>query len=218
MADNQRVRRALTRADVVAAAVGLADEVGRGGLSMRKLGEALGVEAMSLYHHVANKDDLLDGMVDHVFGEVALPPAGADWKPALRDRSRSLRAALRRHPWALALMESRSSPGPATLCHHDAVLGCLRTNGFTVAGAAHAYSLLDSYVYGFALQEAALPATSGEEAADLVEAMLDRQSPDEYPHLAELTREHIIAEGYDFATEFEIGLDLVLDALATLGP
>src|SRR6476660_4266782 len=124
---------------------------------MRNLGQQLGVEAMSLYTHVANKVDLVDGMFGLVFGEIGPPLAGVDWKMAMRLRALSARDALARHPWAIGLMESRRSPGPATLRHHDAVLGCLREAGFSIAMTAHAYSVLDSYIYGFALQQASLP-------------------------------------------------------------
>ena len=139
---------------------------------MRKLGEALGVEAMSLYNHVANKDELLDGMVDLVFSEIDLPSDGADWKTAMRERAVSARQALSRHPWAIGLMESRTSPGPATLRHHDAVIGSLREAGFSIAMAAHAFSALDSYIYGFALQEASLPFNTAEETAEVAQTIL----------------------------------------------
>src|SRR5215813_1078569 len=136
-----RQRRTLNPERVLLAAVSLADAE----LSMRKLGESLGVEAMSLYNHVANKDDLLDGMVDLVFSEIPLPAANLDWRSAMRERAIAVRAALSRHRWAIGLMESRRRPGAATLRHHDAVLGCLRIAGFSVELAAHAYSVLDSY-------------------------------------------------------------------------
>src|SRR3954465_7138723 len=123
--------RGISRDRVLKAAVGLADEIGIESLSMRKLGQALGVEAMSLYNHVANKDDLLDGMVDVVFGEIGLPSSATDWKTAMRQRALSAREVLARHSWAIGLMESRSRPGPATLRHHDAVLGCLRGASFS---------------------------------------------------------------------------------------
>ena len=147
-------RRPLSRERVLSAAVAFADENGIASLSMRKLGETLGVEAMSLYNHVANKDQLLDGMVDLVFGEIALPAGGADWKTQMWERAESARQALRRHPWAITLMSTRTSPGPATLRHHNAVIGSLREGGFSIQMAAHAFSALDSYIYGFALQEA----------------------------------------------------------------
>src|SRR5215472_14914230 len=166
-AGNAAAHRApLSRERVLAAAVALADQGGISSVSMRKLGEALGVEAMSLYNHVASKSALLDGMIDIVFSEVELP-SGDDWKAAMRRRAISARRALRRHRWAIGLMESRTSPGPATLLHHDAVLGCLRRGGFSIEMTAHAASLPDSYIYGFALQEAALPFDSGEGAAQV---------------------------------------------------
>ena len=180
---------------------------------MRKLGEALGVEAMSLYNHVANKDELLDGMVDHVFSEIELPSDGADWKAAMRRRAISVREVMSCHRWAIGLMESRSSPGPATLRHHDAVIGCLRRAGFSIEMAAHGFSLLDSYIYGFALQEASLPFNTGTETAELAQTILKQFSPEEYPNLTELTVEHVLRPGYDYGAEYEFGLDLILDGL-----
>jgi AcrR family transcriptional regulator len=206
-------REPLSRPRLLNAAVELADGGGLDGLTMRKLGQAVGVEAMSLYNHVANKDDLLDGMVDTVFEEIELPADDGDWRPAIQGRCRSARAVLRRHPWALGLLESRASPGPANLRHHDAVLGCLRAGGFSVAQAAHAYALLDSYVYGFALQEASLPFEAGPQTAELAEEILADAPTDEYPHLTELVVEHVLRPGYDFADEFDVGLDLILDGL-----
>src|SRR5438105_9080189 len=150
-------RAALSRERILRAAIGLADRGGFELLSMRKLGDKLGVEAMSLYNHVRNKEDMLDGMVDLVFGEIDLPPAGIDWRAAMRQRATSLRQVLVRHPWANGLMESRTAPGPANLRHHDAVLGSLRTAGFSVEMAAHAYSILVGYIYGFTLIVLTLP-------------------------------------------------------------
>src|SRR6266568_3351973 len=206
-------RTPLHRERVLHAAVALADRSGLDALSMRKLGEAVGVEAMSLYHHVANKDDLLNGMIDVVFSEIDLPSGEADWKTAMRHRAISVRRVLSRHRWAIGLMESRTSPGPATLRHHDAVIGCLREAGFPVALAAHAFAVLDSYVYGFALQEASLPFDTGEETAELAETIMARFPPGEYPHLTELTVEHVLQPGYDYGNEYEFGLDLILDGL-----
>jgi AcrR family transcriptional regulator len=203
----------LNRERVLRAAVALADESGTGSLSMRKLGDALGVEAMSLYNHVANKGDLLDGMVDFVFSEIDLAAGGADWKTSMRQRAVSVRQALTRHPWAIGLMESRTSPGPATLRHHDAVIGSLRRGGFSIEMAAHAYSVLDSYIYGFALQEASLPFDTAEETADVAEMIFRQLPPDEYPYLTELTVEHVLQPGYDYSNEYEFGLDLILDGL-----
>ncbi|MGQ0573932.1 MAG: TetR/AcrR family transcriptional regulator C-terminal domain-containing protein [Pseudonocardia sp.] len=206
-------RGRLDRERVLRAAVTLADGGGIESLTMRKLGVELGVEAMSLYHHVTNKIDLLDGMVDLVFAEIDLPSPGEQWRPAMRRRAVSAREVLARHRWAVGLMESRTTPGPATLRHHDAVLGTLRTAGFTVALAAHAYSLLDSYTYGFALQEASLPFEPGEQTIELAQGIVGRFAAGQYPHLTELTLEHVLAPGYDHGAEFAYGLDLILDGL-----
>ncbi|QSB04917.1 TetR/AcrR family transcriptional regulator [Natronoglycomyces albus] len=205
-------REPLNRDRVLHAAVALADREGIAAVTMRKVGEALGVEAMSLYNHVANKTDLFDGMVDLVFSEIDMP-TGEDWAEAMRRRAHSCRLALARHRWAAALMNHRQEPGPATLRHHDAVLGCLRAGGFSPAMAAHAFALIDSYIYGFAIQEATLPFETGEEAAAFAERIMDGFPEDEYPHLAELTREHVLRPGYDFSQEFEFGLELILDGL-----
>lgn len=210
-ADAHRVP--LSRDRVLRAAAALADQNGIAALTMRKLGEALGVEAMSLYNHVANKDDLLNGMVDLVFSEIGPPPSGTGWKAAMRQRAISARQVLGRHRWAIGLVESRASPGPATLAHHDAVLGCLRHAGFSVELTAHAASLLDSYTYGFALQEASLPFTTHEETAGVTQQILEQFAPQQYPHLAEMAAQHILQGGYEYGGEFEIGLDLILGAL-----
>src|SRR5207237_59997 len=205
-------RPPLSRDQVLRTAVALADEGGIGALSMRKLGQVLGVEAMSLYNHVASKGDLLDGMVDIVFSEIGLPAGGIGWKPAMRQRAISAREALGRHRWAIGLMESRRSPGPATLRHHDAVLGCLREAGFSIGLSAHAYSLLDSYIYGFALQEASLPFGNEEETAQVAEEIVGTMPDGEYPYLAEMAVAHVLQPGYEYGHEFETGLELILDA------
>ena len=217
MATQTDPRRApLTRERVLAAAIDLADRDGIASLSMRKLAQELGVEAMSLYHHVANKDAILDGLIDLVFGEIDLPVGEADWKVAMRRRAISAREVLRRHPWATGLMESRSTPGPATLRHHDAVLGILRNAGFPLELAAHAYSLLDSYIYGFALQETSLPFNTPEETAEVAQAMMAEFPADAYPHLTEIAVEHVLQPGYSYASEYLFGLDLILDGLERL--
>src|SRR5437763_11757140 len=206
-------RAPLSRDQVLRAAVILADEGGIGALSMRKLGQALGVEAMSLYNHVAGKEGLLDGMIDIVFGEIGLPDGGEGWRQAMRRRAISAREVLGRHRWAIGLMESRRSPGPATLRHHDAVLGCLREAGFSVELTAHAYSLLDSYIYGFALQEASLPFGTAEETAQVTQQIAGQMPAGAYPHLAEMATRHVLRPGYHYGDEFEIGLGFILDAL-----
>jgi AcrR family transcriptional regulator len=206
-------RAPLSKERVIVEAVTLADESGIGSLTMRRLADRLSVEPMSLYHHVANKDEILDAMVDVVFRQIELPSTDGDWKTAMRTRASSARAALRLHPWAVGRMESRLHPGPATLRHHDAVIGCLRTAGFPVALAAHAFSAIDSYLYGFALQELNLPFHTPEETAAMAETFLDQFPADHFPHLAELTLDHVLVPGYDYGDEFEFGLDLILDGL-----
>ena len=205
-------RAPLSRERVLRAAVALADAHGIDSLTMRRLGEELSVEAMSLYKHVANKSDLLDGMTDAVFGEIELPEIGSEWRTAMRDRAISARDVLRRHPWAISLMESRSSPGPANLRHHDAVSGVLLGAGFSSAETTHAYNLLDSYIYGFVLQETTLPFGTPEEMEALAGSMIQVSSPDEYPHLRTVATE-LLAAGFAYADEFEFGLDLILDGL-----
>ena len=206
-------RVAVTRQRALEAAVGLADAGGIGAVTMRAVAQELGVEAMSLYHHVANKGDILDGMVDVVFAQIDLPEPGGDWRAEMSRRAHSAREALRSHPWAVGLMESRTTPGPATLRHHDAVLGCLRSAGFPIPLTAHAYAALDSYVYGFALQEVTLPFESGEQTQELAATMMEQFPTGEYPHLVELAVEHVMRPGYSFADEFGFGLDLLLDGL-----
>jgi AcrR family transcriptional regulator len=203
----------LSRERVLLTAIRLADDAGIERLTMRRLGEELGVEAMSLYNHVSNKEDLLHGMIDAVFAEIELPSHSDDWKTALRKRSLSVREVLARHPWANGLMDSGTNPGPATLRHHDRVLGTLRSGGFSLAMTAHAFSALDSYIYGFAKQEKALPFESPEEAAAVAQAMLAHLPASEYPYLFELTAEHVLQSDYSYASEFTFGLDLLLDAL-----
>jgi AcrR family transcriptional regulator len=211
---SQPVRRPLSRDLVLQTALGLADQGGLESLSMRKLGQELGVEAMALYYHFANKDEIIDGVVDLVFGEVELPSTVApDWRKGMRRRAISLRDALLRHRWAIGLMESRRNPGPANLRHHDAVIGGLRAGGFDIALAAHAYSVLDSYIYGFALTKMNLPFDSGEEIGEVAQTMLDPFPVDEYPFMVEILTEHVMKPGYDYANEFEYGLDLILDGL-----
>jgi AcrR family transcriptional regulator len=211
--DSPQVRPALSRDRVLRGAVAVADAGGIGGLTIRSLAEELGVKPMSVYHYVANKDEILDGIVDLVFSEIELPSAGGDWQAEMRRRAASTRHTLKRHPWAIGLMESRTAPGPATLRHHDAVIGALRAAGFSVAMTAHAYALLDSYIYGFALQEASLPFKSPETVGDIAEPMLQQFPAGTYPHFVELATEYVLQPGYDFGNEFEFGLNVILDAL-----
>jgi AcrR family transcriptional regulator len=206
----------LSRERVLNTALKLADQGGLESLSMRKLGQELGVEAMAVYYHFANKDEVLDGIVDLVFGEIDLPVAGADWKTAMRQRAISLRDVLARHRWAIGMMESRRNPGPANLRHHDAVIGNLRAAGFDMEIVAHAYSLLDGYIYGFALTKMNLPFDNADDVAELAQDMLEPFPPGEYPNLADFITEHAMKPGYDFGDEFEYGLDVILDGLERL--
>ncbi|MPZ71134.1 MAG: TetR family transcriptional regulator [Actinobacteria bacterium] len=216
MASRRRSRDPLTRERVLDTAVALADQSGIESLSMRKLAMELGFGAMALYKHVANKEDMLDAMVDVIFNEMALPPTEVPWREAMRRRALSAREVLSRHPWAIGLTDSRMKPGPANLHHHDAVLGCLRRAGFSVALAIHAYSTLDSYIYGFALQEQSLPFDNPDEVGDVAETMLEGFPVDTYPYLAETIVAHLNRADWEFGDEFERGLDLILDGLERL--
>jgi AcrR family transcriptional regulator len=203
---------------VLRAAVALAVRDGIESLSMRKLADELGAGAMSLYHHVPNKEQLLDGMIDIVFSEIEPPPADVDWKTAMRKRAVSTREALARHRWAVGLMEGRTSHGPANMRLHDAVLGCLRGAGFSLEMTVHAYSVLDAYIYGFALQETDMSS----ETADDFAAEAQRQMHEyravlaDYPYVAEVVGGYVAKAGYDYATEFLFGLDVILDGLDRL--
>ncbi len=209
-------RTPLTKDRVLTGAMELADQIGIESFTIRKLAAALDVKPMTIYHHVSGKEAILDGMVGIVFAEIDPPPTDADWKTAMRQRCMSARTVLARHPWAAPLMESRTSPDPEILQHHDAVVGCLRRGGFSVAMTAHAYALIDSYIYGFALQEANLPFDSEAEIGDASEAIIDTFSMEAYPYLTELTAEHILQPGYRFGDEFAFGLDLILDGLESV--
>ena len=213
-ASEQTQRGRLSRAGVLQEAVAVADAGGLASLTIRSLAQALEVKPMSVYHHVANKDEILDGIVDIVFKEIDLPAVGGEWRSELAGRARSARQVLRRHPWAISLLESRTSPGPATLAHHDAVLGTLRTAGFSPELTAHAYALLDAFVYGFAVQEASLPFEGPDSVGEVAEPIMELMSSGQYPHMVEMAQDHYLQLGYDFGDEFEFGLGLILDALA----
>jgi AcrR family transcriptional regulator len=200
---------------VLRTAVTLADKAGEVP-SMRMLAKRLGVEAMSLYNHVAGKEDLLDGMTDLVWAEIDLPDRGLDWTDAMRHRVTSMVEALRQHPWAVGLMEGRAQPGPASLEHHDDVLGWLRGAGLEPKDAVHAMSLLDSFMYGFALQQRTLALDTREdfqEAASRQAAQVDALA-ERFPHLAEVVAGHVAAAGYDYLEELQFGLDLLIDGLS----
>ncbi|MHA7207808.1 TetR/AcrR family transcriptional regulator [Arthrobacter sp. MDT1-65] len=206
-------RTPLTRERVLRSALALADADGLAGLTIRTLAQELGSRPMSLYYYVANKEQILDGIVDLVFAEVHLPVIGAPWRQEMLTRARSMREVLARHPWAVGLLESRRNPGPATLRHHDATLGTLRSSGFTLQATAHAYAVLDSFIFGFALQEAALPLSGAESVPEVAAPIMERFAGGEYPWLMEIATGIVLQPGYDFADEFEHGLTLILDAL-----
>jgi AcrR family transcriptional regulator len=208
-------RKPLSSARVLQAAVALADEAGLEAFSMRGLAQELGVVPMALYKHVANKEELLDGMVDIVFSEIELPSGDLEWRSAMQRRAISTREALQRHSWAIGMMESRH-PGPANLRNHNAVMGCLRKAGFSFEMAVHAYSVQDAYIYGFALQEKDLgfetPDSAGEAAQRRTETI---GALENYPYLVEIATK-LPESGYDNAIEFAWGLDLILDGLDRL--
>jgi AcrR family transcriptional regulator len=219
-----RARTPLSKERVLRTAVELADRGGLEALTMRKLADELGVGVMSLYYYVPHKDELIEAMVEIVFSEIQLPPTDVDWKTAMRQRAISTREALNRHRWAVGLMESNPMPGPESFRVHNAVLGCLREAGFSIEMTIQAYSVLDAYIYGFALQEKTIPFESAAESAAVAEGQVrefaavaeEQQSAalvDEFPYLAEVVAGHVAEVGYDFRESFEYGLELILDAL-----
>jgi len=204
-------RPGLTRERVLRAAIALADAQGLDALSMRSLGESLGAHAMSLYNHVDSKEDILDGMVDLVVAEIDVPSLADPWRTAMRQRARSAHAALLRHPWACALMMSQSKVGPARIRYVDATLGCLRAGGFSLPMADHAWTALDSYIYGFTLLKLNFPFAPAQYAA-VAAAWLPSLSAEQFPAMHALTR--LVAEGHhDGMHDLEFGLDLLLDGL-----
>ena len=211
-------RAPLSRERVLETAIVVADQHGLEALSMRKLADELRVAAMSLYHHVPNKDQLLDAMIDVVFSEIELPSTDDDWQTAMRKRAVSTREALNRHRWAVGLMEGRSSHGPSNLRLHDAVLGCLRRAGFSLEMTVHAYSVQDAYIYGFALQQADMTPETSDDFAATAEQQMETYKDvlADYPHLVEVVGGHVATAGYDYETEFLFGLDLILAGLDRL--
>jgi len=203
----------LTKTRVLQAAVDLADSEGLDALTMRRLGAKLGVEAMSLYKHVANKDEILDGIVELVVGGIEIPSGEADWKEAMRRRATSAREVLSRHSWAIGLLEARGSTGAAGQRYLDAILGNLRSAGFSIQNAAHAFWLLDSYVYGHVIQETSLRFSTPEEMTDSTRSDPEQITTNEYPHLVELEEHALTSDEFSLDSEFEFGLELILDAL-----
>ena len=210
----ERSRQTLTRERVLEGAVTLADEIGIEALTIRRLAEALGTKPMTIYYHVPSKDEIVDGMVEIVFSQIEKPPPGDDWRPAIRKRCVSAREVIRRHPWAAPLMESRMSPGPENLAHHEAVLACLKRGGLSYQMMAHAYAILDGFIYGFCFDEAMLPAQgAGEEFTEMTADIAAAFDPSAYPNLVDFSVNHVFKPGYDFGSSFEFGLDLILDGI-----
>ena len=206
-------RAPINRDSALVQAVAVADGEGIEAVTMRRLAREMGVEAASLYHHVSGKDEILDGLIDIVAAEIELPSRTDGWRPAIRQRAHNTRAVLRRHPWAVALMASRTTPGPATLRLLDAGIACFREGGFSVRSAAHAISAVDSYVHGFVLQEVNLPFHDESELAAMTGAMMDEFPSADFPYLFELTVEHVLQPGYSYGDEFDVGLEVVLDGV-----
>lgn len=203
-------RTPLSRERVLDAAIALIDERGIDALSMRKLGQELGVEAMSLYNHVHGKDDLLDGICDVVVQRIALPRAGTAWKPALRAMAVSAHEVLQRHPWAGALWNRPGMPGPGRMRYMEAVLRVLRTAGFGIEPAYAAYHVIDNYIVGVTVQQASFTFTR-DELPQLAAELLRRAPETDYPYLVEHVRQHL--DGSTHPSSFEFGLDLLLDGL-----
>jgi AcrR family transcriptional regulator len=209
----RRIR--LNRDRVLRAAVALVDEIGIDALSMRKLAEALGAAPMSLYKHVANREELLDGMVDVVVSEIEPPVTGTDWRSAIRQRILSARRALLRHPWAPGVLESRTNPSPMMLTYIDSMIGMFRAGGFSADLTHHALHTMGSRLYGFT-QEVFDDSPSLDPAT---QAKLAREMADRYPHIAEMVaavyhdEASVVGGGCDDQFEFEFALDLLLDGL-----
>lgn len=204
----------LTGERVLDGALSLADRIGIEALTIRRLADELGVKPMTIYHYIPSKDAIVGGMVERVFAEIDLPPEGQPWTQAVRVRCLSARSVLNRHPWAAPLMESGTSPGPMSLRHHEAMLACLRRGDLSWQLTAHAYAILDSYIFGFAFEEATLPSSGGGEGfSEVAQEMATMFDPQEYPTLAAFTAEHVLQPGYRFGDSFEFGLDLIIAGL-----
>ena len=213
MSSARAPRNSLNRELAVSRAVQLADRDGIEALTIRALAAECGVKPMAIYHHIANKEAIVDALVDVVYAEVYVPTAQGPWREELATRSRSMREALGRHPWALSVLETRRNPGRSTLVGHEACLEVLRTAGFSLQATAHAYALLDAFVFGFSLQEAMLAQVDLDHGADELVEGIDLA---DFPRMAEFATEHVLTEGYWFGASFEVGLELTLDALERL--
>lgn len=212
----RQIRPPVSRELALATAMALADTEGLDALSMRRLAQALGVEAMSLYHHVKNKDEILDGMVDLVFKEIDLPREDEEWRDGVRRRCHSAREVLKRHRWAIGVMESRTVPGLHNLRHHDAMLGCFMRAGFSLPLTGHAYAAIDAFVYGFVHSELQLPFENGPEAQAVAKGIFEAMPEGKFEALKTFTLRHVLKPGYDYGREFEFGLELLLESFERL--
>jgi len=206
----------LSRVRILEAAIKVADEGGLAQVTMRNVGKALGVEAMSLYHHIPGKGPLLDALTERVIEQLETPSAGMPWRLAMAARAQSARQVLGAHPWAIGLIESRRTPQPSLLRHHEGVLACLRADGFSIDLAAHAFSALDAYVYGFVLTEANLSSPSGETIESFVIGIQAFIPPETYPCMTEFIHHKVLGKNYSYGDEFQFGLNLILDGLEVL--
>lgn len=210
---SDETRMPMSRERVLDAAIRLADAGGIESLSMRKLAQELGVEAMTLYYHVANKDDILNGMVDIVLGEFDLPSRGAEWKPEIRRTAISAHEVLVLHPWAASLVLTAAGISPARLRYMDSILGCFRDAGFSAEMTDHAYHAVESHIMGFTLWEVGMNLGSQEELAALATNFLESLPVEEFPYLAEHVEQHLKPRRTDDPGEFAFGLELILDGL-----
>jgi AcrR family transcriptional regulator len=206
----------LSRERVLRAALQLADESGIEALSMRRLGQELGVEAMSLYNHVANKDDLHGGIVELVLGEIEEPSNAYDWKTAIRRTAISSHDAFVRHRWACSLMMRGPGVSPVRMRWMEAVLRTFREGGFSANLTHHAYHAIDSHITGFTLWQVSMPFETHEELVELAEGFLPRVPVDDFPYFVEHAEQHLLPPDPEEKSEFEFGLDLILDGLERL--
>lgn len=209
-------KKALSKNEIISKAIQILDKEGVGALSMRKLASSLNIEAMSLYYHFKNKDKLLDSIVDYVFGKItwtSSPSSQKPWQTEMKERAFALREVLLQHSWAIGLLESRKEPGERTLIHHEQVLACLDRAGFSTSQKAKTYSLMDSYIYGFVLQEVNIPISNEENMPEVASEIMSGVPKDLFPNLHKIATEYVMQEGYSYSNEFVYGLDLILDAI-----
>jgi AcrR family transcriptional regulator len=216
-ADAQPQRRPpLNRERVLHAALGLADQAGIEALSMRRLAQELGVEAMSLYNYVKGKDDILDGILEIVLDEIEIPSDEADWKEALRRTASSAHEILVRHRWACSVMLGRTRVSPPRMRWMESVLGTLRKGGFSAELTHHAYHALDSHITGFTLWQVSMPFDTRAELLDMADTFVSSVPADEYPYVVEHARQHLAPSDGEGASDFGFGLELILDGLERL--